>query len=99
MTEIDEGRLLAQLREQTTPAGLERAGVSPEDMAGAMAHPQARAEVARLMAREARAPREGDPAPDFELRWLANAPDESQRMCLSDHAGVRPVALVFGSYT
>jgi hypothetical protein len=39
---------------------------------------------------------EGDPAPDFVLPRL-DAPDETVR--LSDFAGERPVALIFGSYT
>ena len=40
--------------------------------------------------------RPGDPAFDFQLPRL-DAPGEIVR--LSDLAGVRPVALVFGSYT
>ncbi|MEZ5353232.1 MAG: hypothetical protein R2762_11400 [Bryobacteraceae bacterium] len=39
--------------------------------------------------------RVGDPAPDFDLPTL----DKSARVQLSMHAGVRPVVLVFGSYT
>jgi hypothetical protein len=39
--------------------------------------------------------REGDPAPDFKLKKLRS--DETIQ--LSSFAGVRPVALVFGSYT
>ncbi len=37
----------------------------------------------------------GAPAPDFELF----AADGATRVRLSEHRGVRPVALVFGSYT
>ena len=39
---------------------------------------------------------EGDPAYPFELPRL-DVPGETVR--LADYAGVRPVALVFGSYT
>jgi hypothetical protein len=45
-------------------------------------------------AREARAPRAGDPAPDFELDSL----DGKSRVRLSTLRG-RPVGLIFGSYT
>jgi hypothetical protein len=38
---------------------------------------------------------EGDVAPDFTLPTLDNA----SRVTLSSHRGVRPVVLVFGSYT
>jgi hypothetical protein len=37
----------------------------------------------------------GEPAPGFELTRL----DGSGRVRLSDFAGERPVALIFGSYT
>lgn len=39
--------------------------------------------------------RQGDPAPDFRLR----SPDWTSEVALSSHRGVRPVVLVFGSYT
>ena len=39
--------------------------------------------------------KEGGPAPDFSLSTL----DRSSRVTLSSHRGVRPVVLVFGSYT
>ncbi|MHC5009476.1 MAG: EF-hand domain-containing protein [Planctomycetota bacterium] len=38
---------------------------------------------------------EGEPAPDFTLE----PPEGGERVTLSSFAGVRPVALVFGSYT
>ena len=49
-----------------------------------------------MLAREARAPRVGDPAPDFELPLLA---DRATAIRLSSFLGNRPVALIFGSYT
>jgi hypothetical protein len=44
--------------------------------------------------REARAPKVGEPAPDFEISLL----DGDQKVRLSDLRG-RPVGLIFGSYT
>jgi hypothetical protein len=43
----------------------------------------------------------GDTAVDFELRQLGrgSAVGRGERVRLSGYAGVRPVALVFGSYT
>ena len=40
---------------------------------------------------------EGDPAPDFTLRLMDGA--ENETVTLSDYRGKRPVALIFGSYT
>ena len=51
---------------------------------------------ARRIEREARAPKVGDPAPDFALPVLSSR-DEFVR--LSDFRGQKPVALIFGSYT
>lgn len=42
------------------------------------------------------APKQGAPAPDFELAYVSN-PDKVAR--LSDFAGKKPVALLFGSCT
>lgn len=50
----------------------------------------------RQIEREARAPKVGDRAPDFDLPVLSNR-DESVR--LSGFRGQKPVALIFGSYT
>ena len=41
------------------------------------------------------AAQEGQPAPDFTLK----SPDGKHTVTLSDHAGSKPVALIFGSYT
>lgn len=41
------------------------------------------------------APKEGDVAPDFELRDVSG----EDVVRLSDFRGLRPVALVFGSFT
>lgn len=44
---------------------------------------------------DARAPKAGDMAPDFELRDT----DGQNAIRLSDFRGIKPVALVFGSFT
>ena len=44
---------------------------------------------------EANAPKPGDLAPDFELLDI----DGEHRVRLSDFRGLKPVALVFGSFT
>jgi hypothetical protein len=44
---------------------------------------------------DARAPRVGDVAPDFELRDV----DGQNLVRLSDLRGKKPVALIFGSFT
>lgn len=57
------------------------------------------AEFEQQAAREARAPRVGDRAPDFELELLdaqGNRTDTTRRLSASRD---RPVALAFGSYT
>ena len=41
--------------------------------------------------------KEGDAAPDFTLRLMDG--NEGETVTLSDYAGKRPVALIFGSYT
>lgn len=48
-----------------------------------------------ILDREARAPRAGEQAPDFELPRL----DGTGTVRLSSFRGVRPVALIFGSFT
>jgi len=39
--------------------------------------------------------RPGDPAPDFQLPSV----DQTNEVRLSSHRGIRPVMLIFGSYT
>ena len=48
-----------------------------------------------IAARETKAPAVGAIAPDFELPLLGS----TVRVRLSNFAGIRPVALIFGSYT
>lgn len=48
-----------------------------------------------LKARNQRAPRAGDLAPDFTLTDSSS----TESVTLSDFRGKKPVALVFGSYT
>jgi len=51
---------------------------------------------AEYAARERNAPKVGERAPDFDLPRLD---DRQSRARLSDECGIRPVALIFGSYT
>jgi hypothetical protein len=48
-----------------------------------------------MKSRESKAPKAGDPAPDF----LLHGPDGSKAVRLSSFKGVAPVILIFGSYT
>ena len=48
-----------------------------------------------ILDRETRAPDVGDQAPDFELPRL----DADGRVRLSSFRGVKPVSLIFGSFT
>ena len=52
-------------------------------------------EIAWQQSLDAKSPKVGDMAPDFELQ----DPEGNVRIRLSDFRGKRPVALVFGSYT
>ena len=52
--------------------------------------------LARREEREARAPKVGDPAPDFELPLLGA---RETKVRLADLHRERPVAIIFGSYT
>ncbi len=51
---------------------------------------------AEFREREAGAPEQGDPAPDFTLPQLG---DRSRTVQLASFFGKRPIALIFGSYT
>ena len=76
------------------------AGLTVNDLEGAMSHPRAPGVVQELMGREPDSVQPGEPAPDFTLPWLPGcAGSDTATMTLSDHFGSRPVALIFGSYT
>jgi len=54
---------------------------------------------ARVIRNRDKAPKVGEPAPDFELELLdARGNRTSETMRLSSHFG-KPIGLVFGSYT
>ena len=75
-------------------------GMNVDDLADAVSHPKAPEVIGALMEIEATSVREGDPAPDFTLPWLAGAPaGAGDTLTLSSRFGPRPVALIFGSYT
>ena len=79
-------------------ADISAADISSEEMIEVMSHPAAPEALAAMMEVEPHTPQPGDTAPDFELRRLDDEPG-AQPVRLSSHAGKRPVALVFGSYT
>jgi hypothetical protein len=79
-------------------ADISAADISSDEMIEVMSHPAAPEALAAMMEIEPNTPQPGDTAPDFELRRL-NDESGAGRVRLSDHAGKRPVALVFGSYT
>ena len=75
--------------------------LSPTDFARMQAfiaamEPERRATMLQFIAdRETRAPAVGDAAPDFELLRLGS----TERVRLSSFRGIKPAALIFGSYT
>ena len=76
------------------------AGLTVERLKKAVSHPKAEDVISEMMALEPSVVRQGEPAPDFSLRWLQGASDDRDaRVTLSDHFGKKPVALIFGSYT
>ncbi len=78
-------------------------GVSLDNLTKVMSHPKAAAVVAELMPLEASSVQAGQLAPDFTLPYLAGSlpagESHGATVTLSDHFGIRPVALIFGSYT
>ncbi len=102
MSEFDLEQLFKSVREQleADPAGAKDAGVAPENLARALAHPLARAELERSAPIEFASVAEGEPAPDFTLARLSETNGgQAGHVTLADHFGKRPVALIFGSYT
>ena len=102
MSDLDPKALLESMRGQLeadqADGGL--AGMDVADLADAMAHPKAGAVISELMGREAESVQAGQPAPDFTLPWLPGSEgSDAPTVTLSSERGVRPVALVFGSYT
>jgi hypothetical protein len=98
MAELDLKSMLAGVKGELERRGVETSELGLEDLADAMAHPEAARSVEEIMAREATSVQVGDPAPDFDLPRLTGS-DRGQRVRLSEHFGKRPVALIFGSYT
>jgi hypothetical protein len=102
MSEFDLEQLFKGIREQleADPAGAKDAGVNSQQLASALAHPMARAELERTLPIELASVAAGEPAPDFTLARLLDAHEgQASHVTLSDHFGKRPVALIFGSYT
>jgi hypothetical protein len=80
-----------QLKENLSPGDFAR---MTEWMAG-LPEAQRVSMMQFIAARETNAPAVGSVAPDFDLTLLGS----SVRVRLSSFAGIRPVALIFGSYT
>jgi len=102
MGDIDVKQMLEGMRAQLErdQADGRLAGLTVERLADSISRPGAAAVVAEVMAADARSAKQGDPAPDFSLSWLPGSGEgRARHMTLSDHFGVRPVALIFGSYT
>ncbi len=102
MSEVDMKQLLKGVTDQMAadPDGTQDSRISPEELAKALAHPEAVGELQRLLGVEAESVAEGDPAPDFTLARLGDvSPGDAEHVTLSDYFGRRPVALIFGSYT
>jgi hypothetical protein len=98
MSQFDVDQMIEGVRAQLEAQGQELQGLSLEDLRDAISHPEAAAEIARLMAIEASSVQVGDPAPDFRLPRLGGA-HAGEPVALSSHFGSRPVGLIFGSYT
>ncbi len=87
--------------------GGKMAGLDMDRLKAAMSAPGAAETVAAIQAMGADSQAGvGQPAPDFELRFLpghgillGHGADEGETIRLSDRFANRPVALVFGSYT
>ena len=102
MSRVDVERMLEGMREglKRDQADGKLAGLSVERLANAMSRPGAAEVVAEVMEADARSVKQGEPAPDFSLSWLPGSGEgRAKRMTLSEHFGVRSVALIFGSYT
>ena len=101
MAKLDTKALMEDIRKQLgdrAPADMGK--FDTDDLADAVAHPEAPAVIAELMEREKQSVSQGEPAPDFKLPWLPGSGQGSgSGLTLSDHFGDRPVALIFGSYT
>jgi hypothetical protein len=102
MGKVDVERMLEGMREQLErdQADGKLAGLTVERLADTMSRPGAPEVVAEVMEADARSVKQGERAPDFSLSWLPGSGEgRAPRMTLSEHFGVRPVALIFGSYT
>lgn len=102
MSKRDLSKMLEGMRGQLEADQAEGklAGLSVDDLASAMSHPEAPGVVQELVGRDAASVQPGEPAPDFTLAWLPGSTGSSEpTLTLSSHFGKRPVALIFGSYT
>ena len=101
MAKVDTQKLIENMRERVgEPGHMNLEGMNTDDLADAIAHPQAAATIEAMFELEPNAVQQGDPAPDIELPWLGERPEgQPERFSLAALRGERPVALIFGSYT
>ncbi len=102
MGNIDVKTMLEGMRDQLErdQADGKLAGLTVERLAAAVSHPEAQQRIAEFMEIEAQSVQAGDAAPDFTLPWLPGSGEGlGSALTLSEHFGVRPVALIFGCYT
>ncbi len=98
--DLDEAIKNVKARMAADPNTAADARIDADQIAKALAHPLAAAELQRVGPIEAASVAEGEPAPDFTLARLGEAPGGAGGpVTLSAHFGKRPVALIFGSYT
>ena len=102
MSQIDVKAMLEAMRGQLEQdeADGKLSGLTVKDLMDAVSHPKAAEVIAETMGAEPGSVSQGEPAPDFTLPWLPGSGGGLETtLTLSDHFGVRPVALIFGSYT
>jgi hypothetical protein len=105
MSEEAMKQMIQGMLENLEQSGAEMEGLSLDDLRDAMSHPKAAAFLADWMPHEAASVQQGASAPDFTLPYLPGYAKEGDTMTLSSHfrsalgSTVRPVALIFGSYT
>ncbi len=99
MSEDAMKTMIAGMLKSLEEGGIEMEALELDDLKDAMSHPKAPEILRKWMPHEATAVKQGEPAPDFTLRFLSGHGEEGESMTLSSHFGKRPVGLIFGSYT
>lgn len=98
MSQVEMETFLEGIRQQMDAEGVVLPSELWAEFVEAMSHPDAAERALEIFEREAGSVQQGDAAPDFALKPLRGYA-RAKPVRLSDHAGKRPVALIFGSYT